>query len=227
MSKSLRLLAACVAIMLMSPLASAEVLNQADIGLYNTGVDASGVPLADDAVDPHWTLSGTGVAEGSGPDAIVAREAGGFPIGPWLLDDADPGSAWITPGTDTNGPGATDGTAIYEFSISFSTPTDGALTIMGFQSADNTVVGVNVDGIDGTFAPVGFNIAGDFAVTADVTGTEHILTFLVVNGAGEANPDGPIGLRVHVASVDFTAIPEPMTLSLLGLGGLVLLRKRR
>ncbi|MBN1815843.1 MAG: hypothetical protein JW828_00695 [Sedimentisphaerales bacterium] len=194
MSKSLKFLAACVVILILSPLASAEFINQTDIGLYNTGVDASGIPLADDAIDPHWLLSGSGTAEDSGPDAVVTREAGGFPIGPWLLDDADPASAWITPAADTNGPGATDGTAIYEFSTVFTTPIGGTLIVTGSQSADNSVVGVSIDGIEGSYAPVGFNTFGDFSITAEITGTEHVLSFLVVNGIGEANPDGPIGL---------------------------------
>ena len=222
-----RWVAVCSAVVLLSSLAPAGLVNPADLGLYNTGVDAAGTPLADNAVDPHWVLSGTGAAEGSGPDAIVAREAGGFPIGPWLLDAADPVSAWITPSADTSGPGATDGTAIYNFSTSFTTPIGGTLVITGVQSADNGVVGVNIDGIEGTFTPVGFNAFADFSVTADVTGTDHVLSFLVHNGTGEATPDGPIGLRVRIDSVDFTPIPEPMTLSLLSLGGLVLLRKRR
>ncbi|MBN1816477.1 MAG: PEP-CTERM sorting domain-containing protein [Sedimentisphaerales bacterium] len=225
MRKGLKWLAVSVLVLMISPFASAGLISQTDLGLYNTGVDDSGIPLADNAIDPHWTLSGTGAAEGQGPDAIVTREAGGFPIGPWLLDAADPASAWITPAADTNGPGATDGTAIYEFSTGFTTSIGGTLTITGTQSADNGVVGVALDGMAGTFTQVGFNTFADFSVTAEITGTDHVLSFQVVNGAGEANPDGPIGLRVHINTVDFTPIPEPMTLSLLALGGVIILRK--
>ena len=208
-----------LAVLVCVPVACGDVV----LDIANTGVDAGGVPLADNAVDPHWTVSGTGVAEGQGPDAIVAAASGGFPVGPWLMDDADTASAWITPAEDTSGPGATDGTAIYEFSTPFTTSVGGTVSIAGLQSADNGVVDVQVDGVSGTVDTVGFNVFADFSVIADVTGTDHTLSFFVHNGTGEATPDGPVGVRVNITEAGFTPIPEPSTLllavvGLLGLG---------
>lgn len=199
-----------------------------DFAIYNTGVDDDGIPLAEDAVDPHWTLSGSGVTEGVGPDAYTTTGAGGFPVGPWLSDAADPGSAWIAPSTDTNAPANPEpgGTSIYEYSQAFTTPMDGTVTIAGLQSGDGSVTDVLIDGISGTFTPVGFNMFGDFSVTAAVTGTDHTLTVLVDNGEGNPNPTG---VRVSVETAGFVPIPEPSTLvlALAGLLGLALFGWRR
>ena len=216
--RSLRLVA-CLAIA-----ALAVTTAQAEpIEIYNTGVDGNGDPLGDNAIDPHWVLSGVGAAAGQGPDGIVATSAGAFPIPPWLGDNTT--SAWITPADDTSGPGATDGTAIYTFSTQFTTPGDGQVTFVGVQSADNGVVAVDVDGIPGTFDPIGFNLFDDFSIIANVTGTSHTLSFQVHNGTGEPTPDGPIGFRAEFTIAEF--IPEPASLALLAVGGLALLLRRR
>ena len=81
-----------------------------DYGLFNTGVnDLQGV-LADNDVDPHYTLIEPSHVLG---DPIVATSAGGFPIGPWLDDNHL--SAWITPSADTNGDGDVDGEPSYVY----------------------------------------------------------------------------------------------------------------
>jgi hypothetical protein len=189
---------ACLAIAVLA----ATTAQAVPIEIFNTGVDGGGVALADNAIDSHWTLSGVGAAAGQGPDAIVATSAGGFPVGPWLEDNAT--SAWITPAEDSNGPGATDGSAIYTFSTEFTTPGNGEITFAGIQSADNGTVAFDVDGIPGTFTPVGFNAWGDFSIFASVTGTSHTLSFQVHNGTGEDNPDGPIGLRAEFTTANFS-----------------------
>jgi len=53
--------AAAVAAAMVSSLALGASANAAAIiGLYNTGVDASGTPLPDGAIDTHYTLNGSG-----------------------------------------------------------------------------------------------------------------------------------------------------------------------
>ena len=197
--RSLRLVA-CLAI---TVLAATTALAD-PITIYNTGVDDGGVPLVDNAIDLHWVLSGVGAAAGEGPDAIVATEAGGWPVaaGVWLGDNST--SAWLVPTEDASGPGATDGTAIYTFSTEFTTPGAAQVTFTGSQSADNGAVAFDVDGVPGTFTPVGFNAWADFSVTANVTGTSHTLSFAVQNGAGEATPDGPIGFRAEFVTAEFS-----------------------
>ncbi|MBN1854483.1 MAG: hypothetical protein JW829_17255, partial [Pirellulales bacterium] len=174
------------------------------ITIYNTGVDDGGVPLADDDIDPHWTLTGVGAAAAMGPDAIVATEAGGWPVGGgiWLGDNGI--SAWLVPTNDTYGPSRMDGSAIYTFSTEFTTPGTGQLTLRGGQAADNGVVAFDVDGVPGTFTPIGFNVFADFSITTTVTGTSHTLRFSVQNGAGEADGNGPIGFRAEFSMAEFT-----------------------
>ena len=67
-------------------------------GLFNTGVDAFGVPLTDNTPDIHYTFA---VPPPTGTVPLVTTAAGGFPIGPWLGDNTT--SAWLTPSFDTTG----------------------------------------------------------------------------------------------------------------------------
>jgi len=50
--------------------------------LFNTGVDAAGVSLADNALELHYTLT-AGPVTGT---PFVATSANGFPIPPWIGD---------------------------------------------------------------------------------------------------------------------------------------------
>src|SRR5205809_239699 len=65
-------------------------------GLFNTGVDACGNPLADGTIgDPHYEL----IAVPSGTTDIRVRTlAGGYPVPPYIPDNPD--SAWIGPNGD-------------------------------------------------------------------------------------------------------------------------------
>jgi hypothetical protein len=58
-------------------------------------------------------------------------------------------------------------------------------------------------------------------VDSSDTLTTDIITITLPNSGGSGN------LRATLAGVKITSVPEPMTLSLLGIGGLALVRKRR
>lgn len=57
------------------------------VGLYNTGVDDSGVATAGNGADTHWTLNGGA--------AYTGATNGTFPINPWVAESAT--SRWLTP----------------------------------------------------------------------------------------------------------------------------------
>ena len=105
--------------------------------LFNTGVAAGagfvgGGVLADNAVDPHYTVAWDG--GGIGPTAIVATSAGGNPIPPWVADNAI--SAWTTPAANTQGPNDAPPTLLFfTYTTSFTTSLPGQLTISGLISA--------------------------------------------------------------------------------------------
>ena len=69
-------------------------------GLFNTGVDNLKVPLANTSPDLHYTLVAVSPLVGT---PIVATSSMGFPIPPWLADNAS--STWISPATNTYAPG--------------------------------------------------------------------------------------------------------------------------
>ena len=149
---------------------------------------------------------GTGV----GPTALVATSAGGFPIGPWSGDNAS--SAWIVPTPDTVGPGDVTGVFKYRYTTTFSTPGDGVVTIAGQANADNTIVGGFIDTTAVALTGGGFNAFGGFnTLDVPVVETNHTITFLLQNGVGDVNPNGPTGLRVEFSAANFFAPPAPIT----------------
>jgi hypothetical protein len=169
-------------------------------GLYNTGVDDDGIPLFDDDVDPHYELIEPSHIEG---EAIVATFDGGFPIPPWL-DDNDL-SAWITPAWDTNGPGDFELVPSYYYRTTFDLtgldPTRAQIT--GQWTSDNRGLDILLNGVStGITNPGTFDTFSSFLISArqghPFTDGVNTLDFLVNNGAGEDNVDGPTGLRVEM-----------------------------
>jgi len=198
-------------------------------GLFNTGVNNNGVSVTDNSIDSHWTLTGQGSASSvTGPNAIVATSAGGFPIGPWLADSTL--SAWITPANDTNGPSFINGSATYLYTTQFSTGEVGNVSLTGQSASDNGIVGFTVDGIAGSFISSGFGTFANFSFDGLLGAGLHTLAFTVQNGVGSPNNNpGPTGLRVQFTSAIFTPIPEPASagLLILAIGGLALRSRRQ
>ena len=189
--------------------------------LFNTGVDAGGVPLADNAADSHWVITSAPTAGGP----LAATAAGGFPIPPWVGDNST--SAWLVPTADTNG---LAGDYFYETTFDLSGDPSTA-SIYGRSSADNTVVDILLNGVStGNSNPNGFGGWTDFSIAADegdvFSAGTNTLTFIVNNAGQPADPPGPIGLRVEfLAATEF--IPEPSSLGLCAIALLGLLRRRR
>lgn len=187
-------------------------------GLANTGVSApEGTPLADDATDSRFTLTGTI----SGP-AVVATAAGGFPIPPWLGNTLD--SAWLTPAANTEGP---EGDYFYEVSFNLAGLASTTAGIFGRWSVDNGGTDILLNGVStGNVNNNGFGAWTSFSISpaeGDVfLPGVNTLRFAAFNGPGA----GPTGVRVEFLSAT-AAVPEPST-ALLALAGLgVLLRRRR
>lgn len=193
-------------------------------GLFNTGVSNVGVSIADNAVDPHWTLVGSGAASGiTGPNAVAATSAGGFPIGPWLGDSTL--SAWISPGASPFGPGS-NGAALYTYSTTFTTDQAGVLSLIGRAASDNAIVAFTIDGIAGSFISGGFSSFSSFSFNGALSSGLHTVQFIVQNSdAG----DGFTGFRAEFTSAIFTPIPEPASMGLLlfSMSGLALRSRRQ
>lgn len=181
---------------------------QADpITIHNTGVNASGTPLANGTVgDPHYTL----ISVPSGTTTIQTKtSAGGFPVGPWLGDDSL--SDWIGPDSDSSLDGPT---GYYEYQTTFDlTGFDiASAVITGQWSTDDQGANILINGVSTGDTASGFTSWSSFTIDTGFVEGVNTLDFIVYNASG------PTGLRVEMTGTADPAVPEPATLTLLGAG---------
>ena len=185
----------------------------APIALFNTGVDSTGTPLSHGTVgDPHYSL--TSVPAGSTSAIRIITSVGGFPIGPYIGDNAL--SAWIGPNNDSDLNGPT-GTYIYRntFDLTGFNPSTAAIT--GAWTTDNNGLDILLNGISLGFTTSftafssGFS---PFTITSNFNSNINTLDFVVNNGGG------PTALRVQMTGTADPSgqVPEPASLALMGLG---------
>jgi hypothetical protein len=171
-------------------------------GLFNTGVNDKGIPLADNTVELHYKLVDPSPMAVT---PVVTTSSGGFPIGPWLADNTN--SAWITPANDSNGPGMEDGSANYYYELTFDlTGLDSSTAaIQGNWSTDNAGKDIWINGVaTGQANNNQFGSWTPFQITGGFVEGKNTLTFVVNNGQGADDGSGPTGLRVEMSG---TAIP--------------------
>ncbi len=168
-------------------------VNQPIPGLFNTGVDDSGVALADGATDFHYLLV---VNPDVSSDAAIVEDSTVFPIvaGPWLADTA--GSKWIGPELNTT-TGAV-GLYTYRTIINLTNRDPKSVMILGQWATDNAGRDILVNGV--SIAPAqssGFSGFTPFAIygtnTTFLAGTNAV-DFIVEN----VDAIGYTGLLVEI-----------------------------
>jgi hypothetical protein len=168
-----------------SPAPEALATTSSDIaiaGLFSTGVNASGVPLAIGTVDPHYVLSSNDPAF-PGPNALAVT-----PNAAWTPNTAT--STWISIQASTTG--ANNG--IYTYTTTFTLAGDPTTaTLSGSWAADDSVT-LNLNGTQvASRAASAYGSAAAFTVPVGspfVAGT-NTLAFVTVNSG-----NGPTGLQV-------------------------------
>lgn len=166
-----------------------------DLGLYNTGVDDSGNLLADGAPDPHYSAAVVGEAGGS---AFVLE--GTEAIGPWIANGPD--EKWIGPTPNFTQPPNTH--FLYETSFDWSgmsADERGRTVVYGQYAADDSLVGLQINGQSQGYSGGNFATYRPFAVSGNAAGV-NTLDFTVSNGAGGNPPaDNPHGFRARFTTV--------------------------
>ncbi len=204
-------------------LCSAALQAAAIPGLYNTGVDDGGTPLAGGAVDPHYSLVFSADPAFPGPDAIVAST---IPNGFWLPNSAT--SKWIAPAADQNfGVPHLPGNYGYQLEFDLSGFDAASALISGMWATDNSGT-LYINGALTANVAAGYNVLVPFFISGGFVSGLNYLDF-VVNNAECGGCVNPTGLRVDDISGTAALIPEPESYALLiaGLGLLGFVARRR
>lgn len=193
-------------------------VGQADAGiitsLFGTGVDSNGNYLPDGSVDPHYTLSGFGSQTSAyvvgNPNALGWADnlTYGAPPAEWISIDHEGGTLSGLP------VGTFDYTTT--FSLTGFNPSSAVLT--GYLSGDDSGE-IFINGVD-TGAGTGYGgwtTIYPFTInSSNATFVPGINTLTIV----DSNSSGPIGEQLDIvgSANPATAVPEPTTLTLCGIG---------
>jgi hypothetical protein len=153
-------------------------------GLFSTGVDNTGAPLAAGAVDPHYALSSSNDPNFPGPSAIVVNPAGG-----WTPNTAT--SKWISVQASTTGMGG----GLYDYTTTFTVAgvNPATVTIAGHWSCDDECT-LTLNGTQVATDPTpawGKVVAFTVPAGSPFVGGTNTLVFATDNATG-----GPTGLQV-------------------------------
>lgn len=163
-----------------------------------TGRSSTGAGLAHLASDPNFVVHSAPAAYTGGTGTKVLTSAGGFPVGPWVADNA--ASGWIVPsGTDADG-NAPPGEYVFRTTVTVTDPA--GLVLTGRWTADNRAVirvngqatGVELPGAQSFRTLTPFALAGPWFTTGTNT-----IDFVVTNDAvSPGSPTlNPVGVRVE------------------------------
>jgi hypothetical protein len=183
-------------------------------GLFNTGVDASGIALApagtDGLIDPHYFIASSTIGDVIGSAAVTYAH-------PSYVPDSTT-SRWIS-----NSPNGGPGNGTVTFQTSFTVTGSGPVSISGLWGVDN-IGEIFLNGIDtGIGLPFGFpafQTLHPFTIASGFVTGLNTLSFVVT----DTGP--PLGLRVEGLT---SAVPELSTwaMMLFGFGALALVAFRK
>lgn len=162
--------------------------------VFNTGLNASGAPLASGTIDPHWQIVSSADPTAPGPDAYVIANTG-FPIPPWLPQSAL--SQWIAPSANQS-VGNAAGEYRYRTTFDLTGYNLAKLKLRLTIASDNEVPYVRLNGTltSLTFTNGFQQFATEFLTSGFVPGVNTLEIGVTNNGAG------PTGLRSELQFID-------------------------
>jgi hypothetical protein len=172
-------------------------------GLFNTGVDDSGVALADGAIDSHYKIVVN--PDSASPDATV-EDSTVFPIagGPWVANN--PGSKWIGPRFDTAaaaGAVGTGGDYVYRTILDLGGYDPATVVVTGVWATDNEGSDIFINGQStGQKNTTQFTGLTPFTINSGLVAGLNSIEFKLNNSAV-----GYTGLRVDQIRVLGTPLP--------------------
>ncbi len=176
-----------------SSTANVRVMNViSTAGIFNTGVDASKVALADGEIDPHYRLVVN--PDSASADAIVESSTV-FPIvaGPWVANTAN--SKWVGPRLETSGAAGGAGAAgdyVYRTLVDLTGSDPGSVALTGFWATDNDGLDIVVNGVStGLRNTVQFVGYTSFVISNNIQHGVNVIEFKLNNAAL-----GYTGLRI-------------------------------
>jgi PEP-CTERM motif len=208
-----------LALGLAAVLASSQARADSITTLFSTGVDNNHALLAPNAPDTHYIMA-AGSSDGTaGLTPFVVPTAPGFPIPPWAANTAT--AQWITPKM----PEPVDGPFNYTTTFNLTGLTPGTASITGKLSADDQVVGVELNGVlvspPITTPDQSYGTLQSFSITSGFVNGINTLEFLTSNNHGAVT-----GFIADMTGTAF-AVPEPTSLAMLLTGACGLLTFRR
>ena len=164
----------------------------AQIALFGTGVDGTGVPLAGGSVDPHYTLIESAETTLPGPNAIVVSQ---IAEGYWVAQGTT--SKWIAPSANQAYPGAdpcnASGTYVYRTTFDLTGYIASTAKLVGSWGADNMGVAIRLNGTSLGLSAPGYAPLTAFTIESGFAAGQNTLDF-------EINDFGcPNGLRVDLS----------------------------
>ncbi len=191
--------------------------------LYNTGHDNNHNPLANGAIDPHYTIISSPDLAFPGPNAFSINN-NALPIqSGWFGNNAT--SRWIGPRAD--GLDNAVGNYTYRTTFSLAGYNPASASISGRWAMDNTGVDILLNGVSKGISRPGefnfFNFSPQWIINSGFVQGSNTLDFIVFNMPTNPPPN-PTGLRTEM-TLTASPVPEPSSLLLI-MGAIVLGRNR-
>src|SRR5258706_1559326 len=176
--------------------------SRAITGLFNTGVDPSGIVLANNTPDPHYVIT-VNAQGGTGTNALAILN---HPA--WLANDNV--SSWIgihNPGSDN----VAQGNYNYQTTFSLASYILATVQINLTVAVDDTLNDVFINGVSSGFTTTGFAAFNPpFTLTNGFVAALNALEFRTLNGGTSPNPHGFRALVSGTALAANTNAPLPL-----------------